>query len=196
MATTRMPAAERRVNLIEHASKLFAKHGFASTTTAQIAASAGISEPVLYRHFANKSDLYVACVEQAWGSVRRRLEEAVSGESDPKQWLPRASEVGLTYLRSDHRAQLWIGALTEHSGDDVIHACAKKNVRDVHAFVTGLIESAQLAGGVNPARDARAEAWIFLSVGMLETITNRFAKLPKRDLDAILEGRGTWLAPK
>ena len=42
------------------ATKLFAKWGYNATTTAAIADAAGVTEPILYRHFSNKQDLFVA----------------------------------------------------------------------------------------------------------------------------------------
>src|SRR5882757_1698979 len=56
----RLKAPQRREQLIEVATKLFAKLGYEATTTASIAEAAGVTEPILYRHFKNKQDLFVA----------------------------------------------------------------------------------------------------------------------------------------
>jgi TetR/AcrR family transcriptional regulator len=65
-ARTRLPAAERRQAILEAALGVFSQGSYAGATTAQIAREAGVSEPVLYRHFASKRDLYFACLDEAW----------------------------------------------------------------------------------------------------------------------------------
>ena len=59
----RLPAAERRTNIVDAAVELFARHGFRGTTTRELAASTGVTEPVLYQHFETKRGLYDAILE-------------------------------------------------------------------------------------------------------------------------------------
>jgi TetR/AcrR family transcriptional regulator len=59
-----VPRAERRAQILEAAATLFAQHGFAGTTTRQVAAAVGTSETVLFRHFPTKESLYDAILEQ------------------------------------------------------------------------------------------------------------------------------------
>jgi AcrR family transcriptional regulator len=61
---TRLPAAERRALIEEAAARLFAQHGYARTTVDQIVAAAGVSKPMLYRHFESKRDLHVRLLER------------------------------------------------------------------------------------------------------------------------------------
>jgi AcrR family transcriptional regulator len=63
---TRLPAAERRLELVETAVRVFAEGSYRGTTTAEIARAAGVSEPILYRHFASKRDLYFAALDRVW----------------------------------------------------------------------------------------------------------------------------------
>jgi TetR/AcrR family transcriptional regulator len=62
-ARTYVPGDERRRQILETASELFARHGFAGTTTREVAAAVGTSETVLFRHFPTKQDLYEAILE-------------------------------------------------------------------------------------------------------------------------------------
>lgn len=61
----RMTGQERRSAIIEAAIRLFSERGFRGTTTRELAAAVGVSEPVLYQHFATKRDLYLAILEQS-----------------------------------------------------------------------------------------------------------------------------------
>lgn len=58
-----MPGEERRRQLIEVAIDLFSKNGFGGTTTKQIAAAAGVTEAIIFRHFATKQDFYKAILD-------------------------------------------------------------------------------------------------------------------------------------
>jgi AcrR family transcriptional regulator len=70
--TRRLPAIERRTLIEESAARLFAQHGYATTTVEQIVAAAGVSKPILYRHFDSKRELYKRLLE------RRRDELAIA----------------------------------------------------------------------------------------------------------------------
>src|SRR5947207_10079870 len=54
-----MNAEERKQAIVEAALPLFARKGFAETTTKELAKAAGVSEPLLYKHFPSKEALYV-----------------------------------------------------------------------------------------------------------------------------------------
>jgi TetR/AcrR family transcriptional regulator, transcriptional repressor of aconitase len=58
MALTRLDGDERRRAIVQAAVPLFARKGFAGTTTKELAEAAGISEALLFRHFPSKKQLY------------------------------------------------------------------------------------------------------------------------------------------
>jgi AcrR family transcriptional regulator len=64
-ATTggRMAAEERRLQIVKVAMRLFSERGFRGTTTKEIAIAAGVSEAIIFRHFATKEDLYTAIID-------------------------------------------------------------------------------------------------------------------------------------
>jgi AcrR family transcriptional regulator len=62
--TLRMHGDERRRQLIDVAMRVFATHGFRGTTTREIARAAGVSEAIIFTHFATKEELYSAILDQ------------------------------------------------------------------------------------------------------------------------------------
>lgn len=58
MPKPRLHAEERRVAIVAAAKPLFARHGFAGTTTKQLARAAGVSEALVFQHFPSKAALY------------------------------------------------------------------------------------------------------------------------------------------
>ena len=61
---TRLLAADRREQLLEVALDLFSRKGFDGTTTREIAIAAGVTEAVIFRHFAKKEHLYTAIIDR------------------------------------------------------------------------------------------------------------------------------------
>src|SRR5215471_9639561 len=59
MSKPRMTAEDRKLAIVKAASPLFARKGFAETTTRDLAGAAGVSEPLLYKHFPSKEALYL-----------------------------------------------------------------------------------------------------------------------------------------
>lgn len=80
---SRLPAEERRALIISAARTLFARNGFHATGTHEIAAAAGCSEPIIYRHFASKQALFGAALEDAAAQIRAHIADlpVVEGES-------------------------------------------------------------------------------------------------------------------
>ncbi len=62
-ATSRMTGDERRSQILQIAINLFSQRGFSGTTTKEIARAAGVSEAMVFRHFANKDELYSAILD-------------------------------------------------------------------------------------------------------------------------------------
>ena len=60
---TRMAGDERRLQILQVAMRTFSESGFRGTTTKEIAAAAGVSEAMVFRHFANKDELYSAILD-------------------------------------------------------------------------------------------------------------------------------------
>lgn len=62
-ASGRMAADERRLQILQVAVQLFSQRGFGGTTTREIAQAAGVSEAIIFRHFATKQELYKAILD-------------------------------------------------------------------------------------------------------------------------------------
>jgi TetR/AcrR family transcriptional regulator len=101
----RMSAEDRRLQILGVAVSLFSQRGFGGTTTREIAQAAGVSEAMVFRHFANKQELYTAILDH----------KACSGDSmNPEQMVSEALN------QKDDRAvfeRLALGALEHHESD-------------------------------------------------------------------------------
>jgi AcrR family transcriptional regulator len=190
----RLTAEERRAAVLECACQIFARVSYHGATTAEIARAAGVTEPILYRHFASKRDLYLACLAEAWAELRGMWEAAIADEPDSGLWV---GAMGRSYLAAKDKrgyiVNLWMQALTEASDDPEIRRFIRRHMREVHDFVAAVIRRAQKAGGVVPDRDPEAEAWIFISIGLLGTVSKRLGGLADDDLPKIFASRRQWM---
>lgn len=61
----RLRRSERREQILSAATRAFARAGFAATSLEDLAAEAGVTRVILYRHFESKADLYRAVLRRA-----------------------------------------------------------------------------------------------------------------------------------
>ncbi|PXY28394.1 TetR/AcrR family transcriptional regulator [Prauserella muralis] len=80
----RLPRAERREQILAAATRAFARTGYAATGLDDVAAEAGITHVILYRHFASKADLYRCVLDRAC----TRLADAVGTGSYDETSVP------------------------------------------------------------------------------------------------------------
>lgn len=192
---TRLPAVDRRAALVDAGLAVFSARSYGGATTAEIARAAGISEPILYRHFASKRDLFLACLDESWARLREAVEAEIEREPDPASWV-LAVQRAIASLRRRRLSptQLWLHALSEATEDGEIQRHFRRHLREVHDYFAGVLRRAQEAGGVLPNRDPDAEAWIGLGLGLLRSVQDRFGGvLGDEDVEAIAATRVAWL---
>ena len=189
----RLPAAERRRALVDAALRVFSEGSYAGATTAQIAREACVSEPILYRHFVSKRELYFACLDTAWARIRLRIEDRI-GELGPESgW----QAIGPATMREMKvlLPSLWMQAITEAGEDPEIRRHVRGHMREVHDFFADVLRRVQEQGGIHPDRDADTEAWIFVAGALLVSVADRLGGLLKsEDFEAIRTERLRWLS--
>ena len=190
----RMAAADRRKHLIETAIRLFTDGSYHGTTTAEIARAAGVSEPILYRHFASKRDLYLAALEHVWAKTRETWERALNEAPDACAAIEAIGK-GHVSVRSPklQLAELWVQALGEASEDTELKRHLRLHMREVHDFVADLVRRGQNEGAIAKERDPDSEAWIMLAGGILGMVGRRVGLLDESELQAIRAARLSWL---
>jgi AcrR family transcriptional regulator len=193
-SAVRMAAAGRRLHLIETAIRLFTEGSYRGTTTAEIARAAGVSEPIIYRHFASKRELYFAALEHVWAKTRESWERALATSPDACAAVEAIGK-GHVSVRSPklQLAELWVQALSEASEDPELKRHLRRHMREVHDFVADLVRRGQEEGAIAAERDPDAEAWIMLAGGILGMVGRRVGLLDDAELTAIRSARLAWL---
>jgi AcrR family transcriptional regulator len=99
----RTPRAERKEQMIQAASGLFAEHGFGGVSMDDIAQASGITKPMLYAYFDSKEGLFAACAERAGAELRDELRQ-VSERNDltPDKQLWEGLQRVFTFVEENH----------------------------------------------------------------------------------------------
>ena len=93
----RVSKDERRRRLLAAAAELFGSAGYRKAEVEAIARRAGVTKPMLYRHFpGGKAEIFMAVLDDHINTLLRALWEAMGSSSDPRKRL----QYGLrAYLR-------------------------------------------------------------------------------------------------
>jgi AcrR family transcriptional regulator len=190
-----MPAAERRQKLVETAILVFSEGSYRGTTTAEIAKAAGVSEPILYRHFASKRDLYLAALDHVWSQVRENWEVALAQEASVLAALEVVGGANFASRDCKHQlSELWVQALSEATEDPALRKHLRKHMREVHDYFAAMLRRGQEEGVIHADRDADAEAWIFLSGSVLGMVGRRVGLMDADEVRRIRAARLAWLS--
>jgi AcrR family transcriptional regulator len=83
----RLPAAERREQLLHTAVGVFAENGYHATSMNDVADAAGVTKPVLYQHFSSKRELFIELLDEIGAELRDTIAKATSDASGPRQQI-------------------------------------------------------------------------------------------------------------
>lgn len=154
----RLPAADRRVQLLEVADTVLGADAGASMDV--IAAAAGVTKPVLYRHFRDKAALYEALVEGKTALIADLVRGAIRAESDPRAQTKAAIEAYLGLLE-EHPAMYRL--LTREAAIEspaVAQSIARFNRRLGDELAEVIAERFGLVGPLGPLAPTYAHALV------------------------------------
>ena len=175
----RMAADERRRQIVEVAVRLFSEHGFRGTTTKEIAQAAGVSEAIIFRHFATKEELYTAIIDYK-GCAGLGASPVEQGEGLPPVVEKICCRVGEAMTAGDDRAVfegVALSMLEHHRADPEFlrllmyialenHSLAQvfwdRNLRVLYEFLGGYVRRRQAEGAF---RDVEPNAAVRVFLG-------------------------------
>ena len=162
----RLKAPQRREQLIEVATKLFARNGYEATTTAAIALAAGVTEPILYRHFKSKQELFVAIVRAVSQQTMNHWQELIGGITDPVERIRRIAKEFPQHTKGlDDAYHVLHGALST-SRDRKVIAVMKEHYAQIETFFAGMIRDGQKSGVFRKDLDPKVPAWQLIMTGI------------------------------
>jgi AcrR family transcriptional regulator len=156
----RMSSEERRAAIIHAACRLFAERGFRGTTTRELAAAVGVTEPVLYEHFRTKRDLYSAIIsEKAKDGIATltALRDRYAAMEDDRGFFIALGNAVIDWYTNDSTFVriLLFSNLEGHELKDLFHERSQEFFEIVTTFIERRIAAGAMRS-VNPTIAARA----------------------------------------
>ena len=130
----------RREQLVDATLAAVGRHG-AGVGMEEIAAQAGTSKTVVYRHFADRGELHVAVCARVAEQLTRKLREAMGSSDHPRQMVAAAVDTYLAFLEADPEVYRFV---VTHSpigtdGGDPISNLSDLVGAEVGALVAGFL---------------------------------------------------------
>ena len=212
-AVGRMSAEDRRQQIVEVAMRLFSERGFRGTTTKEIAQAAGVSEAIIFRHFATKEELYSAIIDhkacagaEAAGArtVAEEIKSSVADLMRLKDDRGVFEHIALQTMRhheddTEFLRLLFYSALEGHQLSQLFW---DRNVRAMYEFLGAYIRERQRDGAfrkVDPLLVVRAFSGMIIHHSVTNTLWDKSRTLldvtneeaARSFTSILLEGIGT-----
>lgn len=180
-----MAGDERREQILQIAMRLFSEKGFRGTTTKEIANAAGVSEAIIFRHFANKDELYSAILDHK--ACDRRFQNPFEELAEK---IAAKDDFGVFYTMTlnalEHHAEdtdflrlMLHSALEEH---ELARTFIEGFITEVYEFLGEYIRQRQQDGAfreVNPRIVVRALIGMFVHHSLNNILWDKQQKLLK-----------------
>jgi AcrR family transcriptional regulator len=157
---------ERKQQLLDTASELFASRGYESTRIADICAAAGVAKGLFYWYFDTKESLFAELVRSMRLALRRAQGAAMDPETDPVARIRAGSEATIRFM-AEHRAYY---ALLDHgrvgAHDEVVAGALSEGAEVYASDVERLVREGQ-ALGLIPDADPRV-----IAAGVVGTVSS------------------------
>ena len=161
--------AERRMELLDAADNVIRRDGPAASMDV-IAREAGITKPILYRHFGDKGGLYTALAERYANGLMSEIKDSLGRATDPKARLSLTIDTYFSWLESEPQVYRFLVHRAQTEQREV-HDAIGAFVRDV-ALEAAAVARLEMLGAEEPGRDNRedfAEPLAFAVVGAVQT---------------------------
>jgi AcrR family transcriptional regulator len=179
---SRLNSEDRRASIVNAAGQLFASKGFSGTTTRELAAAVGVTEPVLYEHFKTKRDLYSAIIETKAQAGIDALSSLVREFADKEDDRAFFQKLGITiahwYTDDPTFARLLLYSNLEgHELKDLFHERSRACFTILSEYLTRRIEQ----GAIRPVDPLLASRAFFGMIAhySLTALIFGFAPLPR-----------------
>jgi AcrR family transcriptional regulator len=179
----RLPADQRRQQLLDVARDVFSEGGFHATSMDDVALRAGVTKPVLYQHFPSKRALYVELLNDTGAHLLRALEQATSHAPSGRERVEQGFAAYFRFVVHNRSAFRLLFGASMRSDPEFS--------RSVEATIAAAVEAISPLIEI-PATQEQRTVLANALVGMAESVSRRAVKDPDAEDDA--ERLARWVA--
>ena len=181
-AVTPLPdRGARRGELLDAADRIVQRDG-PTVSMASIAAEAGITKPILYRHFGDKEGLYAALAARHTDRLLEILQEALAAGGTARERVERTIGAYLSTIEAEPQVYRFLVHSAEFPAAAEAHGQVQTFLRRFSELLA-LGIAAEL--GLEPGSD-RAETWARGIVGMVQSAGDWWLQTGSPDRDAVV----------
>jgi AcrR family transcriptional regulator len=163
---SRLKAPQRREQLMSVATKIFAQWGYNGATTAAIADAAGVTEPILYRHFSGKQELFAAITRTMSRQTMDHWRDLIDGIDSSTEKIRAIARGFPSHIRRLDDAYHVIHGALATSRDRKIIAVLHEHYTQIEKFFCEIVEEGQSAGEFRKELDPQVPAWQLINTGI------------------------------
>ncbi len=137
--TVRLPAVERKQQVLDAACKIFAQRGFHATSMDEIASAVGVTKPVLYQHFSSKRALFLELLDDVGQQLLNELSKATGSADSQRSRVESGFTAYFRFVTGNEPAfRLLFGAAVRNDPD--FNIATQRILDDVADVIADLIE--------------------------------------------------------
>ncbi len=179
----RLPADQRRRQLLDVARDVFAERGFHATSMDEVAVAAGVTKPVLYQHFPSKRSLYAELLEDVGAQLLEQLGRATASATTGREKVEEGFAAYFRFVGSNTSAfRLLFGASVRD--DPEFAVVAERTVQAAAEVISSLIAV--------PAPTEQRRVLANALVGIAEATSRRMLADPGAESDPYALAR--WIS--
>lgn len=181
---TRISAEERRRRLLEAAQQLFGEKGYRRTEVEVVARRAGVTKPMLYRHFpGGKAEVFMAVLDEHIDGLLRALWEAMAASNEPRERLHRGLDAYFKF--AEHNAEGFRLLVDSSAELDPVVGERLQQVRDLIAKgLANTIADVMKGAGLS---SAGAPIYAYALLGGVESVVSWWLQAGAPDRETVVD---------
>ncbi|UKN02246.1 TetR/AcrR family transcriptional regulator [Paracrocinitomix mangrovi] len=184
-----MEYTSRQIEIINAATELINQGGIQQLTTKALAEKMGFSEPAIYRHFKNKTDILSSVLNYFGMGLKTKMTELIQSEDTGIEKLKQIIDFQFEHFSNHPAIVMVIFAETSFQYEEKLSSAVHKILTNKKERVVNIIQQGQKDGSIRMDIDTKQLATIFMG-SMRFTILQWRLNQYKSDL--IKEGDLLW----
>lgn len=183
---------KKRAEVIPVVARAFAELGYRRTTTAELAARAGVRENILYRLWPDKKAMFIASIEYVYDLSEKMWARLLKGGAKGLSSAERVLDYESRHLGEFGHSRIIFAGLSE-TDDPEIRAALSRMYQRYQAFVAEQVASHRAGRARRGVPGEALTAWAFVGLGTVASIARELDLLGDRDRRRLMREVGRVL---